>query len=102
MKGKPMPTFILSLNWTDQGIRGVKDAPKRSEAARQLAKKVGVEIKQVFLTSGDSDLLLIVDTANGDNVAKFAMALGGLGNVRSRTARAWSEPEFAKLISELP
>jgi len=97
-----MPTFILSLNWTDQGIRGVKDAPKRSEAARQLAKKVGVEIKQVFLTSGDSDLLLIVDTANGDNVAKFAMALGGLGNVRSRTARAWSEPEFAKLISELP
>ena len=97
-----MPTFILSLNWTDQGIRGVKDAPKRSEAARQLAKKVGVEIQQVFLTSGDSDLLLIVDTANGDNVAKFAMALGGLGNVRSRTARAWSEPEFAKLISELP
>jgi uncharacterized protein with GYD domain len=97
-----MPTFILTLNWTDQGIRGVKDAPKRSEAARQLAKKVGVEIKQVFLTSGDSDLLLIVDTANGDNVAKFAMALGGLGNVRSRTARAWSEPEFAKLISELP
>jgi uncharacterized protein with GYD domain len=97
-----MPTFILSLNWTDQGIRGVKDAPKRSEAARQLAKKVGVEIKQVFLTSGDSDLLLIVDTPNGDNVAKFAMALGGLGNVRSRTARAWSEPEFAKLISELP
>ena len=97
-----MPTFILSLNWTDQGIRGVKDAPKRSEAARQLAKKVGVEIKQVFLTSGDSDLLLIVETANGDNVAKFAMALGGLGNVRSRTARAWSEPEFAKLISELP
>src|SRR5215217_7169273 len=25
-----MPTFILSLNWTDQGIRTVKDAPKRA------------------------------------------------------------------------
>ena len=52
-----MPTFILSLNWTDQGIRSVKDAPKRSKAAHQLAKKVGVEIKQIFLTTGDSDLL---------------------------------------------
>jgi uncharacterized protein with GYD domain len=97
-----MPTFILSLSWTDQGIRAVKDAPKRSQAARDLAKKVGVEIKEVYLTSGDDDLLVIVDTPNGDNVAKFALALGALGNVRTRTARAWPEPEFQKLISELP
>jgi len=97
-----MPMFIMSLGWTDQGIRAVKDAPKRSQAARELAKKVGVDIKHVYLTSGDSDLLLIVDTPNGDNVAKFALALGALGNVRSRTARAWPEPEFQKLISELP
>jgi uncharacterized protein with GYD domain len=40
-----MPTFMMSLSWTDQGIRAVKDSPKRSEAAQELAKKVGVEIK---------------------------------------------------------
>ncbi len=97
-----MPMFILSLNWTDQGIRSVKDAPKRSNAARELAKKVGVEMKQVYLTSGDNDLLVIVDAPNGDNVAKFALALGALGNVRTRTARAWPESEFQQLISELP
>jgi uncharacterized protein with GYD domain len=97
-----MPMFIMSLGWTDQGIRAVKDFPKRSKAARDIAKKVGVDIKEVYLTSGDSDLLLIVDTPNGDNVAKFALALGALGNVRSRTARAWPETEFQKLISELP
>jgi uncharacterized protein with GYD domain len=97
-----MPTFICSLSWTDQGIRSVKDAPKRGQAARELAKKVGVEIKEVYLTSGDDDLLLIVETPNGDNVAKFALALGMQGNVRTRTARAWSESEYAKLISELP
>jgi uncharacterized protein with GYD domain len=56
-----MPTFILSLNWTDQGIRAVKDAPKRSQAARELAKKLGVEVKQIYLTSGENDLLIIVD-----------------------------------------
>jgi uncharacterized protein with GYD domain len=97
-----MPTFILSLSWTDQGIRSVKDAPKRSQAAKELAKKVGVEVKQVYLTSGDDDLLVIVDTPNGDNVAKFALALSSMGNVRTRTARAWPEAEFQKLISELP
>jgi uncharacterized protein with GYD domain len=97
-----MPTFILSLNWTDQGIRGVKEAPKRSQAAKDLAKKLGVEIKQVYLTSGEHDLLLIVESTTGDNVAKFALATSALGNVRTNTVRAWPETEFQKLISELP
>jgi uncharacterized protein with GYD domain len=94
--------FILSLNFTDQGIRNIKDAPKRAQAARELAKKVGVEIKQVYLTSGDSDLVAMLETANGDNVAKFALALGSLGNVRTRTARAWTQEEYQKLVAELP
>ena len=94
--------FILSLNFTDQGIRGIKDAPKRAQAARELGKKVGVEIKQVYLTSGESDLVVIVDATNGDAMAKFALALGMQGNVRTRTARAWPVEDFQKLIAELP
>jgi uncharacterized protein with GYD domain len=97
-----MPTFMLSLNWTDQGIRAVKDSPKRSEDARELAKKVGVEIKHLYLTSGDTDLVIFVDASSGDNVAKFALAISSLGNVRTRTVRAWSADEYRKLISELP
>src|SRR5262245_43913714 len=97
-----MSMFILTLNWADQGIRAVKQAPKRGKAAKELAKKLGVEVKQVYLTSGEHDLLLIVESPNGDNVAKFALATSSLGNVRTRTVRGWSESEFMKLISELP
>jgi len=97
-----MPMFILSLRWTEQAIRAVKDSPKRAQAARDLAKKVGVEIKEVYLTTGDDDLVVIVDAPNGDNVVKFALALGSEGNVRTRTVRAWPQSEFLKLISELP
>lgn len=97
-----MPTFMMSLNWTDQGIRGIKDAPKRVQAGRELAKKVGVEIKQLYLTAGGSDIVLFVDAPNGDNVAKFALALGSMGNVHTRTGRAWTEAEYMKIISELP
>jgi uncharacterized protein with GYD domain len=97
-----MPTFMLSISWTDQGIRAIKDLPKRHQAAHDLAKKVGVEIKQIYLTSGDSDLVVILETPNGDNVAKFALALGSVGNVRTKTSRAWTEAELLKLISELP
>src|SRR5215813_1075448 len=78
-----MPTFMMSLNWSVQGIRAVKDSPKRSEDARELAKKVGVEIKHLYLTSGDCDLVIFVDAPSGDNVAKFALAVSSLGNVRT-------------------
>jgi uncharacterized protein with GYD domain len=72
-----MPMFMCLLNWTEQGIRSVKEAPKRAKAAQELAKKVGVDIKEVYLTSGDSDLLVILDTP------KATMS----PNSRSRSAR---------------
>ena len=72
-----MPTFMVSMNWTEQGIKGIKDAPKRIQAGRELAKKVGVEIKHLYLTAGGSDLVLFVDAPNGDNIP----------NLRWRSAR---------------
>ena len=47
-----MATFVLTLDWTDQGIRNLREAPKRSEAAKAIAKRVGVEIKEIYLTTG--------------------------------------------------
>jgi len=97
-----MPTFIITGKYTDKGISSIKDAPKRAQAARELGKKLGVEIKQLFLTSGDSDLLVIVEATNPDAVAKFNMVISSQGNLRTRTVRGWPEPEFMKLVSELP
>jgi uncharacterized protein with GYD domain len=75
---------------------------KRAQTARELAKKVGAEIKQIYMTTGDSDLVVMVEAPNGDIIAKFALALGMQGNVRTRTARAWTMEEFQKLVAELP
>jgi len=97
-----MLTYIVTANWTDQGIRAVKDFPQRVKAARELAKRLGVELKHVFMTSGECDLVAILETEKGDNVARFMLALGGRGNLRTRTMRAWTETEAAKLIADLP
>ena len=97
-----MALFIVTSNWTEQGIKAVKDSPKRIDAARALCKKMGAEMKQIYLTSGDSDLLAIIEAPNGDVIAKIAMMIGMQGNLRTRTARAWTEQEFGKLVSELP
>ena len=74
----------------------------QTKAAKERGKKLGVDIKQIFLTTGDFDLLVIAEAKDGDAMAKLAMAAGAEGNVRTRTVRAWTESEIAKLISELP
>jgi len=94
--------FIVSINWTEQGIRTIKDWPKRVAQAREVGKKVGVELKQTFLTTGEHDMIAIVETANGDNIAKFALATGMAGNIRTKTVQAWPEAEFVKMLGELP
>lgn len=94
--------FIASMNFTEQGIRTVKDSIKRQQAARELGKKFGVELKQIYLTTGESDLVAMIEAPNGEAMAKFALAIGSLGFVRSRTARAWTPEEFQKIIADLP
>jgi uncharacterized protein with GYD domain len=100
--GRTIMLFIMSMNFTERGIREIKDDPKRAQAAKDLAKKCGCEIKQVYLTSGEYDLMQIIETASEDNIAKYALANCSLGFVRTRTARAWSLDERTKIVSELP
>jgi len=79
--------------------KSILSAPK---AAQDLAKKCGCEIKQIFLTSGEYDVMQIIETANADNIAKYALANGSVGFVRSRTALAWPLEDATRIISELP
>ncbi len=97
-----MPTFICSMNWTDQGIKNVKDAPNRGEAARAVLKELGGEIKDIYVTTGQYDILLIAEAPDGDVMAKFALAVGTWGNVRTTTCRGFTEDEFQKMVSDLP
>ena len=94
--------FIISMSFTDQGIRTIKDAPKRTQAARELAKKLGVEIKHIYLTSGENDLVSIVETSSGDNIAKMALALGSAGNVRTRISRVRRKKNISRWFRSCP
>ena len=96
-----MTTYLMLLNWTDQGIRNVKESPKRLDAVKKLAKEMGGEVKAFYMTLGAHDLVLIVDMPNNDKLASFALKLGSLGNVRTTTLRAFSEEEYRRIIGGL-
>jgi uncharacterized protein with GYD domain len=43
-----MATYTVGGNFTDQGIRNVKDTRKRAEALKEMAKKVRATVTQVY------------------------------------------------------
>ena len=93
--------FICSVNWTDQGIRNVKDSPKRLEASKKALQKLGGEVKAFYLTQGHFDGVLIFEVPNEDALTRFLLTTGAAGNVRTTTLRAYTEDEFRKHIAAL-
>jgi uncharacterized protein with GYD domain len=97
-----MPTYIAMLRYTQQGISSAKNAPARIEAAREAYKKAGGELKAIYLTMGQYDLVAIAEMPNDEAVARMALALGMQGNIRTETMRAFTETEFKKIVGTLP
>ena len=52
-----MSTYIMLINYTEQGILNIKESPKRAEAARDVARACGAEMKDLYLTMGPYDLV---------------------------------------------
>jgi uncharacterized protein with GYD domain len=96
-----MPTYIVLMNWTDQGIKNVKDAPQRLDAGRKAAKKLGCKIGTVYMTIGAHDMVSILEAPDDETAAKFILATGALGNVRTTTLKAFSEDDYRKIIAGL-
>ena len=97
-----MSTYISLVNYTDQGIRNIKDSPKRLSGVKKLAKSLGGNLKQFFLTMGGYDIVVVVDLPNDEAVAKFVLTIGAAGNVRTTTLKAFTEGEYRKIIAALP
>jgi uncharacterized protein with GYD domain len=96
-----MPTYFILINWTDQGIRNIKDSPKRVDAAKKAVKDIGGDVKAFYMLQGSYDAVLILEAPNDEALAKFLLKIGSLGNVRTTTLRAYPEAEYRKIIGEL-
>jgi uncharacterized protein with GYD domain len=96
-----MPYFISLGTWTEQGIKNVKDSPKRVEAAKTAIAGLGGKLISFYYTVGKYDFVFITEFPSDELATQFLMSLGRLGNARTSTLRAFSESEGFKLIGSL-
>jgi len=96
-----MATYIVLTNFTDQGIRSVKDSTKRADAVKETAKKFGVTAKEFFWTLGSYDVVAIFDAPDDASMTSLGLAIGAGGNVRTQTLRAFSREEMNGILAKL-
>jgi uncharacterized protein with GYD domain len=93
--------YIILIQFTDQGIRNVKDTTRRADAIRSEAEKMGCKFTTYYWTFGEYDAVGILEAPNDEAAMEFGLKTGSLGNVRTTTLRAFTEEEMAKVTDKL-
>jgi uncharacterized protein with GYD domain len=96
-----MPTYVTLANFTDQGVRNAKDTLKRAEAFKEMAKKHGVTVKDIYWTQGQYDIVSITEASDELAATALALTIGGLGNIRTQTLRAFSADDMKTIIGKI-
>ena len=96
-----MPTYVTLMNWTDQGIRTVRDTVDRRGQADELAQKHGATIEEVYWTVGPYDLVTIVQAPDDESVTAMLLELGSGGNLRTTTLRAYDSDQMSGILQRL-
>lgn len=97
-----MPTYILLMNLTEKGIREIKDAPARLDAAFKGVEATGGKITGFYLTMGQYDYVAIAEGPSDEAALLQLLGLGMAGNVRTTTLKAFTRGEFENLLKKLP
>jgi uncharacterized protein with GYD domain len=96
-----METYVMLFNFTDQGIRNVKDINTRVEPIRDLATSLKVTVKNIFWTLGQYDMVAIIDAPDEIAATALGLSIGQTGNVRTQTLRAFSQAEMGPILNKI-
>lgn len=96
-----MPTYIILVSWTDQGIRTVKESPQRLATAKKVIEAAGGKMTSFYLTMGRYDMVAIAEAPNDESVATVMLNLGKGGGIRTETMRAFTEDQYRDIIAKV-
>ena len=97
-----MPTYITLFNLTEQGIKNIKDAPKRIEDGIKAAEAIGGKLIGFYSVMGEYDYVSIGEAPSDEAHMTFLLGIGAQGNARTTTLKAFTREEFAEMIKKLP
>lgn len=97
-----MATYIVLVNFTDQGVRYIRQTTERAKGLMNAAANLGIKIRDIYWTMGTYDAVFTAEAADDETMTAFAGSQGALGNIRTQTMRAFTAEEMNKILAKLP
>lgn len=97
-----MATYVVLVDFTEQGMRKIKDTTKRASDLPDMGRSLDINVKDVYWTSGIHDGVLIFDAPDEKAAASFLLAVGKQGYVHTHTLRAFSQSEIQSILEKMP
>ena len=96
-----MAKYVSLIQFTEQGIRNIKDTVKRGDAAMGEAQKLGMKIAEEIWTMGAYDVVVLFDAPDDETMSAFALKIASLGNVKCHTMRAFDRAQMEKILAKI-
>ena len=96
-----MPTYVVLVNWTEQGIKNVKETIERTDEGTELARKHGAEFKQAYWTVGPYDMVAVFESPDDETLSAHLLEICASGSVRTTTMRAYDREEMSGILQRL-
>jgi uncharacterized protein with GYD domain len=95
-----MTISITLANFTEQGIKNIKDSPQRAKAFRDMANKHGVTVRDLYWTMGQYDLVTITEGTD-EALAALTLSVARLGNIRTQSLRAMDLETMQRVLEKV-
>jgi uncharacterized protein with GYD domain len=96
-----MAMYVVLANFTDQGVKNVKDTTKRADAFKELAKSKGASVKDIYWTLGRFDIVATVDAPDDATMTALGLSIAQAGNIRTQTLRAFSAADMGAILGKV-
>jgi uncharacterized protein with GYD domain len=96
-----MPTYLTLTNFTEQGIRDVKDTVNRARDFEQAIQEAGGRKIGIWWLLGQYDSMAIFEAPDDEAATRVLLANGMKGSVRTTTLRCFSEEEMERIVQGL-
>ena len=97
-----MPRYVVLANFTEQGVRNIKELPDWLRRGEERLKQAGGRFIEWQATQGAYDAVAIIEVPDDETATRALLALNREGNVRTTTLRAYPREEFERIVASLP
>jgi uncharacterized protein with GYD domain len=94
-----MPIYVGLGNWTDQGTRDFGGSVQRGNAFRELVEQAGGRVRELVWTMGEYDFIIVLEAPDDETAATLVLRVAAVGNVRTKTMRAFDADQMSDIIA---